>query len=109
MEETKHIPIPQVIKSYPILAAAASFWQPGLGQILCGKIKRGILVLVLSWLTNISNSILNWVYAMRWLSYQLWYQFFYPISMVMSFITLFIRIWAVYDAYRIASNLKTAE
>jgi len=40
MEETTGISIPEVIKSYPILATAASFFEAGLGQVLCRRIRR---------------------------------------------------------------------
>jgi len=112
MGETKDISIPQVIKSYPILAAAAAFFEPGLGQVLCGKIKRGILILVFASLATMSSSIMQGVFIL--LGGLLYFQasltlqgllyFLNPVSVVTS---LFIRIWAVYDAHRIASNLKT--
>jgi len=112
MEETVGISIPEVIKSYPILAAAASLLYAGLGQVLCGKIRRGILILAFSSLITISYYVIERLLYLlypyptqyqpiQWLSYLL-----YSVSMA---IPLFIRIWAVYDAYRIASDLKTVK
>jgi TM2 domain-containing membrane protein YozV len=41
----------------PILAAVLSFIFPGLGQIYCGKIARGIVILFTAWL------VFPWVYG----------------------------------------------
>ena len=113
MEETKHISIPKVIKSYPPLAAAASFFLAGLGQVLCGKIKRGILILVFSLLVSTLTSITAAVlFILRSLGvWQLMYLsgLISLIGSVSGLISLFIRIWAVYDAYRIAGNLENVE
>jgi len=110
MGETTGLSIPEVIKSYPILAAAASLLYAGLGQVLCGKIRRGILILAFSSLITISYYVIERLLYLlyptqyqpiQWLSYLL-----YSVSMA---IPLFIRIWAVYDASRIASDLKTVK
>jgi TM2 domain-containing membrane protein YozV len=44
-------------KKNPGLAAVASFIIPGLGQIWLGRIGRGIIILLLSWL------IIPWLYG----------------------------------------------
>ena|SRR3990167_2147284 len=41
----------------PILAAVLSFIIPGLGQIYCGKIARGIVILFTAWL------VIPWIYG----------------------------------------------
>jgi len=104
MKETTGISIPEVIKSYPILAAAASFLYAGLGQVLCGKIKREIVILVFFMLVETSYRIVQGVLILLNVSPTIPWQ---PIWSVPTLIRLFTIIWAVYDACRVAGNLKT--
>lgn len=90
--------IPKTIEKYPVLAAGASFWQPGLGQILCGKIKRGIAFLFPS-IVLIINEILNYSILTTIISR-------YVLMMLLTVIHLIVRILSVYDAYQIASKLN---
>ena len=88
--------VQEIIKEYPVLAAAASFFQPGLGQILFGRIKRGLFFLLPSVVRIITNLIeLSPNYNI--ITQQVFNE-------IISLTYLVVRIWAVYDAYRITTQ-----
>lgn len=97
----------EILDRYPILAAAASFWQPGLGQILTKRILRGIIILALFWTSNYMSQI---AYSfIHYLLNNLAFQEFYLLASILpTILTLFLRlaitIWATYDAYNLASQ-----
>jgi TM2 domain-containing membrane protein YozV len=106
MEEITHQKIPQFIKDYPFLAAAASLFSAGVGQILCGRVTRGIILSVSSLLVTYAFSFLQVILSLFNVSTTMPLYVIQPVSLLMS---LLIRVWAVYDAYELASNMKTAE
>jgi TM2 domain-containing membrane protein YozV len=105
-EEIKHNNFPQILKDYPLLAAAASLFSAGVGQILCGRVTRGIILSVSSLLVTYSFSFLQVILSLFNVSTTMPLYVIQPVSLLMS---LLIRVWAVYDAYELASKLKTAE
>jgi TM2 domain-containing membrane protein YozV len=106
MEEITHQKIPQFIKDYPFLAAATSLFSAGVGQILCGRVTRGIILSVSSLLVTYAFSFLQVILSLFNVSTTMPLYVIQPVSLLMS---LLIRVWAVYDAYELASNMKTAE
>lgn len=92
--------VPEFFKNYPLLAAGASFFQPGLGQILCGRIKRGIALLF-------PGYILYFIFAIIEITGILESPLIQGVPWMVAFysLDLAVRIWAVYDAYRIAIKL----
>ena len=106
MMESKRISIPQAVKSYPILAAAASFIYAGMGQVLCGKINRGGFLLVIGTLVSWIGNFVYAVFSLLEIPTGGEWQFVYYIGLI---IGLLFRVWAVYDAYRIAVDLRIVE
>ena len=88
--------IPEIIKLYPTLAASASFFQPGLGQILCGRLGRGLFFLLPS-VVRIIIDLLDVSFFGSGISRQVGIE-------IISLTYLIVRIWAVYDAYKITSQ-----
>ena len=105
-EEIKHNNFPQILKDYPFLAAAASLFSSGVGQILCGRVTRGIILSVSSLLVTYAYSFLQVILSLFNVSTTIPLYVIQPVSILMS---LLIRVWAVYDAYELASNMKTVE
>lgn len=66
----------------PILAAIASFIIPGLGQLLAGDAKKGIIFFVIAVILGALN-----IY----------------VSMYIGILSLIFAIYAAYDAYQMAS------
>jgi len=106
MEEVTHNNIPQVLKDYPLLVAAASLFSAGVGQVLCGRVTRGVILSVSSLLVTYAFSFLQVILSFLNVSTTMPLYIIQPVSLLMS---LLIRVWAVYDAYELASKLKTAE
>lgn len=65
----------------PIVAAILSFILPGLGQILAGETKKGVIFIVIA--------IVLWALII-------------PTALLSSFISLIFSIYAAYDAYKLA-------
>ena len=91
----------------PYLCAAGSFFFPGLGQVYCGRILRGVVFLIPAVLLTIPHSLNLLIVAFRWSPpeiaswLQTWYAFITPIDRT---IDLIVRVIATYDAYRIAKH-----
>lgn len=94
--------VPEVIKEYPVLAAAASFWEPGLGQILCGKIERGVYLLF-------PRIAFQLYFFLGGTSYVRLGLFSISVNVAFSLLTSALKIWATYDAYQIARELRKSE
>jgi len=89
---------PEFIKEYPVLAAAASFWEPGLGQILCGKVERGVYLIF-------PRIIFQLFFFLGGESYVRLGPLSISINIAFSLLTSALKIWATFDAYRIAKKL----
>jgi TM2 domain-containing membrane protein YozV len=107
LEELKRIPT--VVAKYPVVAAGASFFQPGLGQILCGRLMRGILFLLphvglylIIYALNIV-SVFGYIDITKAARIQ---QFFMFVHHITEFI---VRIWATYDAYNLTKVTANTE
>ena len=105
-EEITHNNIPQILKSYPVLAAAASLFSASVGQVLCGRVTRGVILSVSSFLVTYAYSFVQVILGLLNVSTTMPLYVIQPVSLLMS---LLIRVWAVYDAYELASKLKTTE
>jgi TM2 domain-containing membrane protein YozV len=93
-----------VKKRDPYLSAAASFFFPGLGQVYCGRILRGIVYLLPAFLLMLLDFFYVFVAAGSYRGMNLWVLFDAPISQI---VQLFVRIIATYDAYNIARTTET--
>jgi TM2 domain-containing membrane protein YozV len=67
----------------PIIAAIISFIIPGLGQIIAGESKKGIILLIIAIVL---------------------YALFFVAGSLISILSLILSIYAAYDAYQIASG-----
>ncbi|MHC1710147.1 MAG: zinc-ribbon domain-containing protein [Methanomassiliicoccales archaeon] len=89
-----------------ILAVILSVLIPGVGQIYCGKIGRGIGILVLIGLLSVIG-IVPLFFMMDPMNFN--FAGFIALNVILSILTLIIYIWQIYDAYRCADNYnKTA-
>lgn len=97
-----------VRKRDPYLCAAGSFFFPGLGQVYCGKILRGIVFLIPAVLLTIPYGLVSLSIHFHWFEYSAcwtyWTALISPVSTVIDFI---VRVIATYDAYNIAKQTKT--
>jgi len=96
IDEFRHVP--EFIKEYPVLAAAASFWEPGLGQILCGKIERGVYLIF-------PRIVFQLFFFVGGESYVRLGSLSVSINIAFSLLTSALKIWATFDAYRLAKKL----
>ena len=89
----------------PYLCAAGSFFFPGLGQVYCGRILRGIIFLIPAVLLTIPYSFISlsiyFGYSPTWWTY--WTSLIAPISQITDFV---VRVIATYDAYKVAKLTK---
>jgi len=81
----------------PYLCAAGSFFFPGLGQVYCGRILRGIVFLIPAVVLTIPFSIPLYTYQL----FGYWSTFIYKL------VDFFVRVIATYDAYSVAKSTKT--
>jgi len=84
----------------PYLCAAGSFFFPGLGQVYCGRILRGIVFLVPAVLLAIPYP-LSFYFAP---SISWWTFGWTPFAKIVDFI---VRVIATYDAFKVARLTKT--
>lgn len=84
-----------------ILAVILSVLIPGVGQIYCGKIGRGIGILVLLGLLSVV-SIVPLFFMMDPMSFN--FAGFFAFNVVVSILAFIIYIWQIYDAYRCADD-----
>ena len=87
----------------PYLSAAASFFFPGLGQVYCGRILRGIVFLLPAFLLMLLDFFYSFAAAGSYRGMNIWVLFDAPISQT---VQLFVRIVATYDAYNIARTTE---
>ena len=93
----------------PFLCAAGSFFFPGLGQVYCGKILRGILFLVPAVLLHVPYPFIYLAaffqsdYYATLLTY--WSSL---LPLVLQLVDLVVRAAATWDAYRIAKSTQVA-
>lgn len=106
MAERSHELIPQFITKYPLIAAAASLFSSGVGQVLCGRVTRGIVLSVSSLLITYAYSFVQVILSLFNVSTTLPLYVIQPTSLLLS---VLIRVWAVYDAYDLACTARTAE
>jgi TM2 domain-containing membrane protein YozV len=84
----------------PYLCAAGSFFFPGLGQVYCGRILRGIVFLIPAVLLTIPYGLVSLIYygpSPTLFSY--WTLLGTPISRIVDFV---VRVVSTYDAYKVA-------
>jgi len=84
-----------------ILAVILSVLIPGVGQIYCGKIGRGIGILVLIGLVSVIG-IVPLFFMMDPMSFN--FTGFIALNVILSILAFIIYIWQIYDAYRCADN-----
>lgn len=89
----------------PILAVVLSLIIPGLGQIYCGKIGRGIGILVLLGLLS-GVSLVPMIFIMNPMSFN--FAGYFAFTVVISILSIIIYIWQIYDAYRCAEDYNRA-
>ena len=90
----------------PFLCAAGSFFFPGLGQVYCGRIARGIVFLAPAVFLSVPNAAMSLALYFHLFGYQttwltVWSSLIGLISQVSNFI---VRVIATYDAYKIAQK-----
>ena len=93
----------------PYLSAAGSFFFPGLGQVYCGRILRGIVFLIPGMLVTTPNfifSALQFWFNIRGLEMWPYYDLY---SVLYKMIDFIVRVIATYDAYRIAKSVEDAQ
>lgn len=90
----------------PYLCAAGSFFFPGLGQVYCGRILRGVVFLIPALLLTIPSPLqsLSLYFDYTTTTWIYWISVFPVVSKVVDFI---VRVVATYDAYRIARLTRT--
>lgn len=84
-----------------ILAVILSVIIPGVGQIYCGKIGRGIGILVLLGLLSVV-SIVPLFFIMNPVDFN--FAGFFAFNVVVGILAFIIYIWQIYDAYRCADD-----
>ena len=84
-----------------ILAVVLSLIIPGVGQIYCGRIGRGIGILVLTGLFGLM-SFIPLLFIFDPASFN--FAGFFALMVVVSIIALIFYIWQIYDAYRCADD-----
>ncbi|MHC1679995.1 MAG: zinc-ribbon domain-containing protein [Methanomassiliicoccales archaeon] len=84
-----------------ILAVILSVLIPGVGQIYCGKIGRGIGILVLIGLLSVIGIV-----PLFFITDPMNFNFagFFALNVVLSILAFIIYIWQIYDAYRCADD-----
>ena len=91
----------------PYLCAAASFFFPGLGQVYCGRILRGVLFLIPTVLLTLPYGLVSlgirFDPSVVWWTY--WTSLITPISRIVDFI---VRVIATYDAFNLAKRQEAS-
>ncbi len=89
----------------PYLCAAGSFFFPGLGQVYCGRIPRGIVFLIPAVLLTFPYGFFYQFVQLGqvpgWWPY--WTSLITPLSKIIDFV---VRVIATYDAYKLAKPTK---
>lgn len=85
----------------PILAVILSVIIPGVGQIYCGNLGRGIGILVLLSLLSVV-SFVPLFFIMDPMDFN--FAGFMALNVIVSILALIIYIWQIYDAYRCAEK-----
>jgi len=101
----------QIKERDPYLCAAGSFFFPGLGQVYCGRILRGLVFLIPAVLLTIPNAVIYLSFNFDWIEFPFgwlttWSCLLGLISKVVDFI---VRAISTYDAYRIAKLIEDAQ
>ena len=94
----------------PYLCAAGSFFLPGLGQVYCGRILRGIVFLIPAVLWTLPYTFVQVAFFYNWLGEtQRWAMYLIsvvtPIDKIVDFT---VRVVSTYDAYKVAKLTKTS-
>ncbi len=84
-----------------ILAVILSVIIPGVGQIYCGRIGRGIGILLILGLLSVV-SIVPLFFIMDTMEFN--FAGFFAFNVAVSILALIIYIWQIYDAYRCADD-----
>ena len=84
-----------------ILAVVLSVLIPGLGQMYCGKVGRGIGILLLLGLLSFV-SLIPLFFIMDPMDFN--FTGFFALNVVVSVIVFIFYIWQIYDAYRCAED-----
>jgi TM2 domain-containing membrane protein YozV len=84
-----------------ILTVVLSVIVPGVGQIYCGKIGRGIGILVLLGLLSVV-SIVPLFFITDPMNFS--FSGFFALNVILSILAFLIYIWQIYDAYRCADD-----
>jgi len=86
-----------------ILAVILSVIVPGVGQMYCGKVGRGIGILVLISLLSLV-SLVPLFFMMDLMVFN--FAGFFALNVVVSIIVFIVYIWQIYDAYRCADDFN---
>ena len=97
-------------KRDPYLCAAGSFFFPGLGQVYCGRILRGIVFLIPAVLLTVPNAAIYLSFYFNWIEYPVWLAAWsYLLGFISKIVDFIVRALATYDAYRIAKTIEVAQ
>ena len=96
----------------PFLCAAGSFFFPGLGQVYCGRILRGLVFLIPAVLLQFPYPLIYIPTYLQWVNYTYWSPLLSVVGVLQSPITklvdLIVRAIATYDAYKLAKSTEAA-
>jgi hypothetical protein len=94
----------------PYLCAAGSFFFPGLGQVYCGRILRGLVFLIPAVLLTIPNAVIYLSFHFNWIEYPVWLSVWsYLLGLISKVVDFIVRAISAYDAYRIAELIEDAQ
>lgn len=94
----------------PFLCAAGSFFFPGLGQVYCGKILRGLCFLIPAILLQVPYPFI-YLFAFFQSPYYGTVLTYWSslLPLVSQLLDLIVRAVATYDAYKIARSTEAAQ
>jgi len=97
-------------KRDPYLCAAGSFFFPGLGQVYCGRILRGLVFLIPAVLLTVPNAAIYLSFHFNLVEYPVWLTTWsYLLGLVSKMVDFIVRALATYDAYRIAKSIEATQ
>ena len=90
----------------PFLCAAGSFFFPGLGQVYCGRIARGIVFLTPAVLLTVPYAAISLaLYSHLFGIQSTWFSVLSSlIGLISQVVNFIVRVIATYDAYKIAQE-----
>jgi hypothetical protein len=96
----------------PFLCAAGSFFFPGLGQVYCGGIRRGLVFLIPAILLQVPYAFIYLFHPYDWTGFSILFTLSFvligPVGPVSQVVDFLVRAVATYDAYKIAKPAEAA-